>query len=124
MTFSQELKIAIDNVNEQANKAYKETLRTTFRLVIQGTPIRDGYAIGGWQMINADKNPGNQTNRQGADLSEIARIPDLGGAVMLYNNVPYIERLEDGYSEQKPSGWVRSLVRQIPQRFKVNYEQG
>ena len=60
----------------------------------KATPIKSGRARRNWKKT---------VNRQGFDVS---------------NNVPYIGRLEEGYSKQAPKGITRAATRRANSRIK------
>lgn len=121
MTFATELSAAVRNTTKALNTAYKKSLITTFRLVIQQTPRKDGYAQGGWVLANGEVLDGQSPNRTNADLNQLLGLPDIGGVVTLYNNIPYIERLETGWSQQAPAGMVRININRFPALLQANY---
>lgn len=121
MTFATELSAAVRNTTKALNTAYKKSLITTFRLVIQQTPRKDGYAQGGWVLTHGEVLDGQSPNRTNADLNQLLGLPDIGGVVTLYNNIPYIERLETGWSQQAPAGMVRININRFPALLQANY---
>lgn len=85
-----------------------------FRLVVMGTPVDTGRARGNWQVtLNA---PAGATLERtdpngGIVLAEVmANMGGLLDVVYFSNNLPYIERLEYGWSQQAPEGMVRRHV--------------
>ena len=61
---------------------------------VANTPIRSGYARSQWQL----------------------HLETAGFEVI--NEVPYIERLEEGYSKQAPEGILNPTVSQIEEKYK------
>lgn len=65
----------------------RQTLASEFKSqVVPRTPIDQGTARRGWQQRQSGKN------------------------ISVENNVPYIERLERGYSRQAPRGFVNQAI--------------
>ena len=80
--------------------------------VVQRTPVDTGRARGNWQ-TSIGRGPTSTTERLdksgGAAISEGTAV--IGGhkdfeQIQMTNNLPYIARLEDGYSKQAPEGMV------------------
>jgi len=66
---------------------FRQMLATEFKSqVVPRTPIDQGRARAGWQQRNSGKN------------------------ISVENSVPYIERLERGYSRQAPRGFVNQAI--------------
>jgi len=92
----------------------------------QSLPPPPGYepgrARGGWQVginrttetdINRIDPSGNTTIAAGILLIKQAKAFD---EVLIYNNVPYILELENGYSQQAPTGMVRLTIADLAGR--------
>lgn len=104
--------IAGDNTEQVVKKATIDL----FTDVVRGTPVEKGRARGNWQpTIDAPA----VTVLEAYDPSGAATIGKVAGAVSagsmgdtfhMTNNLPYIERLEMGYSKQAPAGMVRLNV--------------
>lgn len=80
---------------------------------------RPGHARGGWQVrINSTSEAdndridpsGNETIAAG--LATISRAGPFD-EVFIFSNVPYIRRLEEGYSGQAPSGMIAVTIAQL-----------
>lgn len=81
--------------------------------VVLRTPVDTGRARGNWQTTVGHPGPGQEIMTEdkggGTVLSQGASsIAEQKGYQPIYleNNVPYIDRLEDGYSKQAPNGMV------------------
>lgn len=118
------------------DKALKDTVRVVaiecFGGVIMGTPVGNpslwqspappgytgGTARANWQLTNGAPaqgevnaaDSGNAT--RSAVISELPRL-QFTGKYTLANNLPYIERLEDGWSTQAPQGMVKLSVARV-----------
>ncbi len=87
-----------------------------FSRVIFRTPVDEGRARGNWQctignipdgVLEVDDKNGTVTmSRASAAVAKVR----AGDVVYLVNNVPYINRLEHGWSKQAPSGMVGITV--------------
>lgn len=103
MSFSKQLSSAVKKKTQAANMTWKKSVATAFGQVVQMTPVDKGFARRSWLMGNANRGDiGNSVLRPNP-----SQIPDIGGSVLLYSNIPYIEELEKGSSKQAPRGMVR-----------------
>jgi hypothetical protein len=110
-------------VNSQIDAQIRAVTIGLFSSIIKMTPVDTGRAKGNWQCtINSgatnvvtrdDNSPYGSANGETMDMLLTTIPPRAGHKVFLSNNLPYIERLEYGYSKQAPSGMVRVSV----QRF-------
>lgn len=106
---------------KKANESIDETIRGVtiklFSAVILSTPVKTGRARANWQISN--EKPANGTV-DGLDysggstvnyMSEFVAQDADGRVFTLTNNLPYVYRLEYGWSKtQAPSGMVRVNV--------------
>ena len=120
---------AIDN-------ALKDTVRVVaiecFGGVIMGTPVGNpslwqspappgytgGTARANWQLTNGAPAQGEVAATDGGTATRSAVISELPrlqftGKYTLANNVPYIEKLENGWSTQAPQGMVKLNVARV-----------
>lgn len=81
-----------------------------FASVVTGTPVDTGRARGNW-LPSEGSARGETTDRVDqsgqAVIAEIKETVKGLGIYYLANNLPYIRRLEYGYSAQAPAGMVR-----------------
>lgn len=123
---AQSFKVQLDKAIKQVENITLETFRLSvneaFISAVSKTPVDQGIARNSW-FCNLGNSNGGQVAREGDSSGQgsINAIYDatsktrLGDSVLLYNNLPYIERLEDGYSDQAPSGMVKLTVAAWPQ---------
>lgn len=87
--------------------------------VVMKTPVDTGRARGNWIVSlespvsgTVDKNDkaGSQMIAEGTGIIGSMTEPKT---VFVQNNLPYIERLENGYSKQSPAGMVAITVAEI-----------
>lgn len=92
----------------------KNALTKTVRaiaLVIHGeltntTPVDTGRARSNWlPSLNTPRNDTVAPN-QGERVDGVLKEYDIKDTIFITNNLPYIQRLNDGYSKQAPSGFV------------------
>jgi hypothetical protein len=106
MTFARELKLAVDKVDADVQKVFNRSVAQAFNETVLRTPVDTGQARRSWLLGNA--NDGRTGDKQLSFLEK--DIEPFKGEVLLYANLPYIERLEDGYSQQSPYGMVKVTV--------------
>lgn len=84
-----------------------------------GTPIDTGWATNNWWFSengpadSSDKSMGNidgAWNRVMTDTDTIMALKINGQKLHITNNVPYISRLNNGWSKQTPSGFVDRAI--------------
>lgn len=80
-----------------------------------GTPVDTGWASSNWQLGVGRRPSGvlgspDSVPRGEADVGPVLRYTIKDGPVWVANNVPYISRLNDGYSQQAPAGFIQRAV--------------
>ena len=90
------------------------------RYVVMGTPVRTGLARGNWRLSfigragagtlkTLDPTGSIATARIAASARSLAARSNF----TLYNNLPYIVRLEHGWSKQAPNGMLSLSIARI-----------
>jgi len=110
----------------------KKTIRATamqaYKMVTENTPVASGRAKGNW-FIGVDAPNRDVTKRfsrkpygvPAAEYrvqNEVSKIKGTQNNVYISNNLPYIMRLETGYSRQAPAGMVAITVEQLKQHIE------
>ena len=111
-----------DDFQAQLDAAYKTkvigTLEKTVRAValvvdstlVDTTPVKTGRARGNW---NPSLNVPDATIRepnQKKPIEPIAAAYKITDTILISNNLPYIKRLNEGYSKQAPAGFVDAAL--------------
>ena len=110
---SSELSKALESskvdIKAKANKAVRIAAIKTWAKIIKMTPVDTGRARSNWFIGLAIGSEVNEVNRQRGPNYINKKLPDdlLNNKVYLYNNLPYINKLEYGHSGQAPKGMVR-----------------
>jgi hypothetical protein len=121
MTFTLKVTGDFSKASEQTlkklDRGYRRIVLEVFKRVIFRTPVDTGRARGNWQcsvgkpsesIIDIlDKDGGSTFSRASGMVSAIQK---MFSEYWLSNNLPYIGRLEYGWSQQAPSGMVRLTV--------------
>ena len=103
------LKSSEADIKARANKALRVAAIKTWGKIIRMTPVDTGRARSNWFIGMSVGSEINTANRRRGPQYISNELPSdlLNNKVYLYNNLPYIERLEYGYSGQAPKGMVR-----------------
>jgi hypothetical protein len=117
MSFAQSLSVKAE-LEKQVNKVAR--LATFFidqNLVLQ-TPVDKGQAKGSWQVSAStpitsdndvdDKSGSLSISKAKAFLDSNAQL--VYPTFFIRSNKPYMERLNDGYSEQAPAGFTEAAI--------------
>jgi hypothetical protein len=101
-------------VSQKLDRVLSEGIRATLfevgTAIIKETPVDTGRARGNWQ-ASVNSAAGSELSRtsEGAAIVQLSQAASaaIGNTFFFTNNVPYIRRLEYGYSDQAPQGMVR-----------------
>ncbi|NAR50111.1 hypothetical protein GPS59_14275 [Acinetobacter haemolyticus] len=112
------------NVKQDAEALIKNIGRDLVQGVVTSTPVDTGAARANWI---ASSEPTKEFDAQASDKSGqgtinkafvfYARNVRLGSLIYLQNNLPYIEKLENGWSDQAPKGMVSTTMNAIKQKY-------
>ena len=125
--FNRELKRWInEDVKGRTLTAYKKIVRDLGRSVVLDTPVDTGQARGNWRFttskVSAAYDPRKLDPRGTAAIGRleavIARLR-LSDPVYITNNVPYIEKLETGWSQQAPAGMLGRNIARVSAKYRV-----
>lgn len=126
--FGKEMKKIADGIQDNADRIVRKCALAVDAALVIATPVDTGRARSNWQ-VSLDTpvtgtvepySPGNDgstsgPNAQAAIAQGKATIGSYkgGGAnnsINITNNLPYIGRLNEGYSAQAPAGFVEKAV--------------
>ena len=111
----------VSRVNRRIDTQIRKSTIEVFGSIIKMTPVDRGRAKGNWQCSigspltsEIDRNDGSSAgsiSKSKAYEEMVSKVPKSGNVVWLSNNVPYIRRLEYGWSKQQaPAGMVRVSI--------------
>ena len=109
-----------------ASQVFRKIVIDLDSAVVRDTPVDTGRARGNWfPTLNSPSdettNDKRRYTRTGnaviGRVSETAKSAELGDTVWLTNNLPYINRLENGYSEKSPDGMVGINILRSQSKF-------
>ncbi len=86
-----------------------------FRRVVERTPVDTGRARANWDLTINNPSDRLDIDDFGQPVLVPPAIAQITGKEKIYlvNNLPYIERLEHGWSKQAPAGMVRLSMAEI-----------
>lgn len=98
-----------------------------FEGVVRRTPVDSGRARASWIMSLDEPSDevaieGNRSEDQATQEALANKLPDitnLSQPINVTNNLPYIEPLEFGSSEQAPTGMVRVTLAEVEAELKT-----
>lgn len=119
-TFSIDLARFAKRANVEMKLVVQKISMEAFKRIILRTPVDTGRARANWgctigsprlpvQLDTTDKS-GNPTTA--AMVAEVQKFPG-DGRLFMVNNLPYIGELENGSSQQMPSGMVRATMAEM-----------
>lgn len=118
MSFESDMRRAAQRIEDAHNKITRAATLDFFSGTIKDTPVDTGRARGNWQTSTGVPVDGTieRDDQSGAAATAevVAKTPaGAGQETFMTNNLPYIERLENGYSHQAPAGMVRRNLARV-----------
>lgn len=131
----------MDALNTSIHAAASNTAKKVAETIVSDlafkTPVDTSQALSNWT-VTLDRPdvgtidphyPGEFGSTQVAsaqqtinEARDVLKLKKPGQPIFITNNLPYIRRLNDGYSGQAPAGFVERAVligRKIAQKFKL-----
>lgn len=125
MSFTSQLKRFADKAKKRPQQAQRAIFTELSRRIVMRTPVDTGRARANWQpsidapvaisLESFDKSGANALANAAATAVNVG--PDQ--ALYLTNNLPYIGRLEHGWSKQSPQGMVKLSALEFQQVTEV-----
>lgn len=118
--FANQVRRWSEKTKGKMDQAVRKITLDVFSNVIRMSPVDTGRFKGNWQpavgtmpggVIEATDPSGNVVI---AKVQGVTSDVEAGDVIYMVNNLPYAQRLEDGWSNQAPSGMVALTV----QRFR------
>ncbi|MEC8039577.1 MAG: hypothetical protein VX083_15740 [Pseudomonadota bacterium] len=116
MGFAEDINRWAQRTEEKLDLAVQKIALDLFERVIMATPVDSGRARANWQVTIGTVPNGTLDLTDKTGQATISRATataaglKAGDVIYLVNNLPYIQRLEDGYSGQAPAGMVGLAV--------------
>ena len=120
--FAADIKRLVADYKTNVNDVVKQSLQEVTDRVVAGTPVDTGYARATWWTSVDDSKPahpsppkkGERGVAGSATGSPVVTVTDYADAVgrrfQLKSSAPYMRRLEYGWSQQAPVGWIRLVL--------------
>ena len=118
MAYAKSLSI-FDDISAEVNKEGRALGINLLNGLVMLTPVDTGRAKGNWFVgLNKSVRTIEEDRRQSAALSEGLNV--IGGAksikypeIVLSNNLPYIESLNNGTSDQAPKKFIETEIDRV-----------
>jgi hypothetical protein len=140
LDLSNDMKKIAGSVKKEASRAAVAVAETIIIDLIYKTPVDTSQALSNWQIrlnqpvsINKELEPyyegehGSTRNMSAQQAVEVAKSKlqrkKPGASIFISNVLPYINRLNDGWSKQEPAGFVERAIllgRNVIKNFKVH----
>lgn len=120
MSFTGDLRAFEDKTLDKMRRAVRKITLDAFSGCIMMSPVDTGRFRGNWQTAIGSAPTGTVEALDPSGAIVIAKVQGVtagmepGDVVYMANNLPYAQRLEDGWSGQAPGGMVKLTV----QRFQ------
>lgn len=114
--FSQRMEKLALKIEGNVEKGIRKVVLAIDNALVSTTPVDTGRARANW-LPNFNGPATGTTESTSAEASKAAVAGkvaqfdlDKHNAIHLTNNLPYIKRLDEGWSEQQPAGFVRRAI--------------
>lgn len=117
--FAQRMRELGRRIEENAPAIARKAALAINQAVVSATPVDTGTARVNWQAqvgrpttgeVPAPISPGAAIAQQSTQAQAVIRTYRGDSSIHLTNNLPYIRRLNDGYSSQAPANYVQGAV--------------
>ena len=119
-----------DYMEDQVEQLLRVTVLETDRKAKEGSPVDTGRFRISWQVgeNNANSTPAPKGNYRGTPAplkgsNYQAGQEKLGNYYSIHNNLPYAERLANGYSPKADAGWIDLIGKQMQAYVRSQYEK-
>lgn len=122
-SFRDQIEACKDKVDRIQTETQKRTALLVHGAVVMDTPVDTSRARSNWtttlNTVSTVQREADQAAKSNAEIQDIvSRKISIDDTIYITNNVPYIERLNDGYSAQAPAGFVEAAVQIGTERAK------
>jgi hypothetical protein len=124
MSFTLDLSRFASKTKVNADLIVKKIALEAFSGIILKTPVDTGRARANWTYAVGNYSDATSENVDRAGGSTIAKVSNglmatriNGQMLYLTNSLPYIDRLEHGYSKQAPAGMVKLTLLEITSKY-------
>jgi hypothetical protein len=123
--------IRVADIGDYASQQFEKLLRVavleTDSRLKQASPVDTGRFRVSWQVGENAAPGGLKPEGTYSGTPPLDRIgysrEQLGNIYSVHNNLPYAERLAQGWSGQAPAGWVQGVAKDIQGFVQVNADR-
>ena len=112
---------------QQLEKLLRVAVLETDSRLKQASPVDTGRFRASWQVGENSAGGGEKPEGSYSSTPAIDRIgyqqERVGNVYRVHNNLPYAERLAQGWSKQAPAGWVQGIAKDIQGFVRVNADR-
>lgn len=122
MSFSDQIAAFNAKATKAATMVYRGTSFDLFSHIVKRTPVKTGRLRGNWQVGINTRVDGETNNSASQALSQGSRKinnAEIGQNIYITNNLPYAMAVENGSSQQAPSGMVRVTITEFQDLVKA-----
>lgn len=124
--FSLQIDRSLDLLDDEINDVIQVIGTYCLRGIVQKSPVDTGRFRGNWIVSNntPDMSTKTQTDKSGSRVinegtTKISTFDyKTQSTIYIQNNLPYANRLENGWSKQAPKGMVSITVNNANQKYK------
>jgi len=132
----EEISAEMRRIEREMSQAMRELITEIVAQLQEATPVETGHARANWipsigspvtdedGFVREMKNGDRRTNAGGAQrqgLRDILRYHISDGDVFISNNVPYIQILNTGTSDQAPRFWIEQAIEKGADAVQARY---
>jgi len=109
----------VTKTERKMDQAVRKIALEMFSRVILRSPVDTGRFRGNWQVAIGSVPSGTLDLNDASGTATVSKATaatagvQSGDVIYLVNNLPYAQRLEDGYSKQAPTGMVGLSVQEF-----------
>ena len=116
-----------DYASQQMEKLLRVAVLETDARLKAASPVDTGRFRVSWQVgenaaPGGQQPPGNYSGTPPLDRVNYSQ-ERLGNVYSVHNNLPYAERLAQGWSRKAPAGWVQGIAKDIQGFVQVNADR-
>lgn len=113
--FRDQIEACKDKVDRIQTETQKRTALLVHGAVVSSTPVDTSRARSNWtttiNTVSTTQREADQAAKSNAEIEAVvSQTISIDDTIYIANNLPYIERLNDGYSAQAPAGFVEEAV--------------
>jgi hypothetical protein len=119
-----------EEVPRAALKFQKQVYYEALQKIVKRTPVKTGRARANWVVTRSAFYAGHwfkKTDKDGSDtIAKGWRVINRMSAYencYIQNNLPYAERLENGWSKQAPHGMVKITLYELAEKYGLEVDE-